>query len=138
MRRPILLDTCAAIWIMENEWMRQDAVDAIDDAFDRGERVFLSPITGWEIGIQAERGRFKSSYSPQRWLSLLLARPQIGLAELPPHVLLESSFLPGRMNGDPADRIIAATAREYGFTVMTRDRALLEYGRDGHLSVLEC
>ena len=36
------------------------------------------------------------------------------------------------------DRIIAATAREYGYTVITSDRALLEYGKDGYLSVLEC
>ena len=138
MTGPILLDTCAALWIMNNEWMRQSAVDAIDEASDRGERVFVSPITAWEVGKQAEKGKFKSSYSPQRWLSLLLARPGITVAEMPPHVLLESSHLPGDMNGDPADRIIAATAREYGYTVMTRDRALLAYGRDGYISVLEC
>ena len=134
----ILLDTCAALWIMDNDWMREDAINAIDQAFDRGEKVLVSPITGWEIGMQAEKGRFKSSYTPQRWLSLLLARPEVGLSELPPRVLLESSFLPGKLNRDPADRIIAATAREFGYTVMTRDKALLDYGREGHLSVLEC
>ena len=137
-RGPILLDTCAALWIMGNDWMEKAAVDAIDKAADRGERVFVSPITGWEIGIQAARGRFKSSYSPQRWLELLLARPQIAVAELPPHVLLESSLLPGKLVGDPADRIIAATAREYGFTVMTRDRALLDYAGEGYLTALAC
>jgi PIN domain nuclease of toxin-antitoxin system len=134
----ILLDTCATLWIMENDWMKESAVAAIDGAFDRGEKVFVSPITGWEIGMQAEKGRFKSSFTPQRWLNLLLARPEIGLADMPPRVLLESSFLPGILNRDPADRIIAATAREYGYTVMTRDKALLDYGREGHLSVLEC
>jgi PIN domain nuclease of toxin-antitoxin system len=36
------------------------------------------------------------------------------------------------------DRAIAATAREYGFTVMTRDRALLDYAAQGHLSALTC
>ncbi|HEY0282771.1 MAG TPA: type II toxin-antitoxin system VapC family toxin [Rhizomicrobium sp.] len=138
MKTPILLDTCAALWIMENAWMRQEAVNAIDEAFDRSEMVFISPITGWEVGLQAAKGRFKSSYSPQRWLSVLLARPQIALAELPAHVLLESSLLPGNLHKDPADRIIAATAREYGFTVMTRDRALLAYAADGYLSAVEC
>jgi PIN domain nuclease of toxin-antitoxin system len=51
---------------------------------------------------------------------------------------MESSFLPGSIHNDPADRIIAATAREYGFTVMTRDRALLAYAAEGHLSALAC
>jgi PIN domain nuclease of toxin-antitoxin system len=134
----ILLDTCAALWIMDNAWLRESAVDAIDEAFDRGEKVFVSPITGWEIGMAADKGRFKSSHTPQRWLSLLLDRREIELAQLPPQVLLESSFLPGKLNRDPADRIIAATAREYGFTVMTRDRVLLDYAAQGYLSAMEC
>jgi PIN domain nuclease of toxin-antitoxin system len=53
-------------------------------------------------------------------------------------VLLDSSFLPGTFHGDPADRIIAATAREHGFTVMTRDRLLLAYAAEGHLAALAC
>ncbi|HVU22198.1 MAG TPA: type II toxin-antitoxin system VapC family toxin [Rhizomicrobium sp.] len=134
----ILLDTCAALWIMENDWLKPEAVAAIDEAYDRREKVRVSPITGWEIGLSAARGRFRSSYTPQRWLEALLARPEIAVAEMPPHVLLESASLPGNLNRDPADRIIAATAREYGYTVMTRDKALLDYGKEGHLSVLEC
>ena len=34
--------------------------------------------------------------------------------------------------------IIAATAREYGCTLVTRDKPLLDYGREGHVSVLSC
>jgi PIN domain nuclease of toxin-antitoxin system len=47
-------------------------------------------------------------------------------------------FLPGALPADPADRIIAATAREYGFAVMTRDRALLAYADQGSLSAVTC
>jgi PIN domain nuclease of toxin-antitoxin system len=64
--------------------------------------------------------------------------PNVKLAELPPRVLLESSLLPGSPPRDPANRVIAATAREFGFTVMTRDRALLDYAREGYLSAIEC
>jgi len=60
------------------------------------------------------------------------------LADMPPEVLMESSFLGDLETNDPADRIIAATAREYGYTVVTSDAALLDYGKRGHLSVLEC
>jgi PIN domain nuclease of toxin-antitoxin system len=49
-------------------------------------------------------------------------------------ILIVSSFLPR----DPADCILAATAREYGATLVTRDRALLNYGRQGHISVVGC
>jgi PIN domain nuclease of toxin-antitoxin system len=64
--------------------------------------------------------------------------PDTALAELTPKVLMESSLLPGTLHSDPADRIIAATAREYGFTVMTRDRGLLAYANEGHMSAVEC
>jgi PIN domain nuclease of toxin-antitoxin system len=69
---------------------------------------------------------------------MLRTRPGITLCELTPDVLLGSWFLPGKLNRDPADRIIAATAREYGFTVITRDRALLDYAAQGHLAAIEC
>jgi PIN domain nuclease of toxin-antitoxin system len=138
MSQPILLDTCAAIYIMEKEPMRQTAIDAIDEAYDRGAKVFVSPITAWEAGMLASKGRFRSRYSPQRWWSLLIGQSQIALAELSAQVLLESSFLPGQIHRDPMDRALAATAREFGFTVMTRDAALLDYGQQGHLSVLAC
>ncbi len=138
MNAPILLDTCAALWIMENARIRPEAVEAIDNAFDRGEKIRVSPITGWEIGLLASKGRFKSSYSPQRWLECLLGRPEILLAELPAEVLLASSFLPGTPPQDLADRILAATAREYGLIVMTRDRFLLAYAAEGYLNTLEC
>jgi PIN domain nuclease of toxin-antitoxin system len=123
---------------MANDRMTPAAVDAIDEASDRREKVFVSPITAWEIGLKARKGKFRSQYSPQRWLTLLLALPQIVVAEMPPHILLDSSFLPGDLVGDPADRIIAATAREYGFVVITRDRALLDYAAQGHLAAIEC
>ena len=134
----LLLDTCAALWVLENAWLKPEAVDAIDRAHDRSRKVYVSPITAWEIGIMARKGRFRSSYSSRRWLEVLAERPEIAFAGMPPHVLMDSSFLPGALNSDPADRILVATAREYGFTLVTRDGDLLRYARDGHLSALEC
>jgi len=57
---------------------------------------------------------------------------------MPAELLIDSQSLPGDIHKDPYDRIIAATAREYGYTVVTRDRALLDYGKAGYLSVMPC
>jgi len=133
-----LLDTCAAMYLVADEPMAQLAVDAMDRSADRGVPLLVSPITAWEAGMQQGKGRFRSSLTPQRWFETLRTRPGIALCELTADVLLQSWFLPGTLNRDPADRIIAATAREYGYTVITRDRALLEYGNQGHLSVIAC
>jgi PIN domain nuclease of toxin-antitoxin system len=145
MNTSILLDTCAAIWLVEDAHLSDEAVEAVDAAFDRGEAIHVSPITAWEIGMLAARGRFKTTLSPQLWFRRLLGVPGVVLAELLPEVLIASSFLPdsslrdpaARLR-DPADRIIAATAREYGYTLITRDRVLLEYAEAGHIRALAC
>lgn len=138
MMPPILLDTCAAIWLVNNEPLKQSAIDAMDRSFDMGVPLRVSPISAWEVGNLGRVGRFKSVLSPQRWFERLQAIPSVQLCDLTGDILLGSSFLPGQIHKDPGDRIIAATAREYGYTVMTRDRALLDYAAQGHLSVLEC
>jgi PIN domain nuclease of toxin-antitoxin system len=126
------------MFLLANEPMAKAANEAMNKSVDAGVPLRVSPITAWEVGTLAQKGRFKSSLSPQRWFERLRSMPSIQLCELTSEVLMGSSFLPGDFHKDPADRIIAATAREYGYTVMTRDKALLDYGREGHLSVLEC
>jgi len=133
-----LLDTCAAMYLVAKEPMTKVATEAMDKSADLNVPLRVSPITAWEVGMLQGKGRFRSSLTPQRWFETLRTRPGIILCELTPDVLLQSWFLPGKINRDPADRIIAATAREYGFTVITRDRALLDYAEQGHLAVIEC
>ena len=60
------------------------------------------------------------------------------LAELGPRVLVASTELPEGMHRDPADRIIVATAREFGLRVVTRDRKILSYAEKGHVMAVAC
>jgi PIN domain nuclease of toxin-antitoxin system len=134
---PFLLDTCVCLWMMQGT-LSQKTADALTKAHNSTLPSYVSPITAWEIAVGARKGRFKSHLSPQRWFEALMTAPGLALADMAPDVLIASQLLPGEIHNDPADRIIAATARECGFTVVTRDGALLDYGRAGHLSVLEC
>jgi PIN domain nuclease of toxin-antitoxin system len=137
MSNPILLDTCACIWLMDDELPPQ-ALQLLTDAFNADQPSYVSPISAWEIGMLSRKGRLKSQLAPERWFSRLLSLQGLAPAEMPVPLLLQAGLLDGDLHGDPADRIIAATAREYGYTVMTRDRALLDYGRQGYLSVVAC
>src|ERR1700678_3610089 len=137
MNQPYLLDTCAALWIVAGE-LPQPIIDLLSDARRGGLLTYVSPITAWEVGTLARKGRFRSSYTPQRWFERLVSLPGVALAELSATTLMESSFLPGVFHADPADRINAPTAREFGFTVMTRDRPLLDYAAQGYLSAVAC
>jgi PIN domain nuclease of toxin-antitoxin system len=136
--QPLLLDTCAAIWIAEDEKLTLAALDVLSDTHEAGLPTYVSPITAWEIGMLASHDRIKLLTTPQRWFLRLLEMPTVRLADISPDLLIASSFLPGKPPRDPTDRIIAATARDYGCTLMTRDRALLDYGEQGHIRVVAC
>jgi len=135
---PLLLDTCAAIWLAEAETIAREATKILEEAYDAGTAVYVSPISAWEIGLLNSRGRLTILIKPQLWFQRLFDVLKFRLAEMPPQVLIASSFLPGEPPRDPADRIIAATAREYGYVLMTRDRALLAYAEQGHIQAVVC
>ena len=134
---PLLLDTNAAIWLSRDE-LKASASEKLDEAARTGVATYLSPITAWEIGQLVSRSRLSLSVTPQRWFARILAMPNVHLAELSPDILIASSFLPGKPPRDPADRILLATARDLGATLITRDRLLLKYGEDGQVSTMAC
>jgi PIN domain nuclease of toxin-antitoxin system len=135
---PLLLDTHAAIWITEDQPIAPAAVKAVDAAYQAGSTVFVSAISAWEIGLLVSRNRLSLVARPERWFQRLLAIPGIRLADLSTDILIASSFLPGDPPRDPADRIILATARDLGLTLITRDHLLLKYGESGQVSTIAC
>jgi PIN domain nuclease of toxin-antitoxin system len=134
----LLLDTCALIWLGTDEPVAGGAVAAMNDAFSEGETVWISPISAWEIGTLAARGRLALSTSPQTWFRKALAHAGLALCPLEADVLIDSSFLPGTPPRDPADRIVIATARALELRVITRDRAILAYAEAGHVAAIAC
>lgn len=134
----LLLDTCAAIWITENEQLSDEAVDAMDNAHRRGRKVYVSPITAWERALLATSGRLRSPLSPLAWFERLMRDANLTLAALTPSVLVDAWFLPGRLHGDPADRILIATARALDLMLVTRDGLILTYADQGHVRTLAC
>jgi len=135
---PLLLDTHAAIWITEDRPLASAAVAALDAAYQAGSLVLVSAITAWEVGLLVARNRIRLVAKPEHWFQRLLAIPGRRLAELSPDILIASSFLPGEPPRDPADRILLATARDLGATLITRDRLLLRYGEEGQVSTIAC
>jgi PIN domain nuclease of toxin-antitoxin system len=136
--QPLLLDTCAIIWIAQGEQLSARSIEIMRAALEAGSHTYVSPISAWEIGLLVARKRLQMTATPERWFSAVLAQPSMMLADMAPDLLIASSFLPGKPPRDPADRIVAATARDLGATLITRDRVLLDYGKQGHLNVVAC
>jgi PIN domain nuclease of toxin-antitoxin system len=134
----LLLDTHTAIWLVANERIERAAEEAINTVHETNGALLVSPITAWEVGLLVSLKRVDLFATPQRWFARLLSIPNVRPAELSPDILIASSFLPGKPPRDPADRILLATARDLGATLITRDRLLLKYGEDGHASTIAC
>ena len=102
------------------------------------ESISISPISAWELGLLSARGKLPATQSAANLFAELLAVPGVKVEALSPGVLIDSSFLPGQLHRDPADRILIATARALDLTLVTRDDAILEYADRGHVRALRC
>jgi PIN domain nuclease of toxin-antitoxin system len=123
----ILLDTHAAIWSAEGT-IRSAAARVIDAAAQRAE-LLLSPISAWEIGMLANRGRLRLRQGASEFIREIFAHPGTVTATITAEIALEAAGLRPALTGDPVDRILIATAIAYGAQLMTRDRAIQEYAK---------
>ena len=135
----VLLDTCAAIWLTNGDPMSAESLAAIRAASRVGE-VYVSPVSAWEVGMlsAAVANAVRFDPDPQEWFAALLAQPGVCQTPLSPEAAIESSFLPGRLHADPADRLLVATARRLNVPLVTRDTKLRRYGRMGHVGIVAC
>ena len=136
MDRPVLLDTHVWVWLMEGRpGVRPEAIQLMERA---GEESFLRVcvISAWEIGMLEAGGRLRFDISCEEWVEQAFGLPGLSLVPLTPSICVRSSRLPGVFHGDPADRIIVATARELGAVLLTRDDPILQYAAQGHVRAL--
>lgn len=117
--------------------MAPAALQALADADQEAGGLAVSPITAWEVGQLVAKGRLVLPLEPAAWFEAALDAG-IALVDMPPSLLIAASFLPGVALRDPADRIIVATARAFGFRIMTRDRLLLDFAAAGHAHAIAC
>lgn len=136
--RPVLLDTCAAIWLMNGDPMSAASRASVTAAQAGNLGVYVSPMTAWEIATLVSKNRLQLTLAAEAWFDALLGFAGVRLAAMPPGVLIASARLPGKPPKDPVDRIIAATGRAFGYAVITRDGELTRYAKDGHIDVIAC
>jgi PIN domain nuclease of toxin-antitoxin system len=134
----LLLDTHIWLWYAQGntERLPPASVKKLDQA-RRQDGLRISAISIWEIGIQHGKGRVQLSAPLRDWVAGALSPVGVSLVSLDADIAAESTLLPGKPHGDPADRFLIASARIQGLVLATRDEAILEYGSAGHVRVLE-
>ncbi len=141
MRMPteLLLDTHCWVWFQfgTEEKLSRSTYRQIERAIWAG-RCAVSIVSVWEVGLLVGKNRLQLYMPVDKWIAQALALPGLRLEPLSVEAALESSSLPGAFHGDPADRMLVATARHRNATFVTADTAILEYGEQGYLATLEC
>jgi PIN domain nuclease of toxin-antitoxin system len=138
----VLLDTCAVIWLANGDPLANSAAAAILHA-GSADGIFVSPVSAWEVGLLSKprTGRnvaVRFTPDPKTWFARVMAHPGLREASLTSEIAIDASFLPGELHGDPADRMIVTSARHLGVPIVTRDRRIIAYGRDGRVRVIPC
>jgi PIN domain nuclease of toxin-antitoxin system len=125
----LLLDTHILIWwLMDEPRLNRAQVQAIDRANALGERLGVSAISFWEIAKLIQRGRLKLPRSLDQLFDEIESHPDVQLLALTPRISIESTRLGAGFHPDPADQIIAATARVHGLRLVTADERIRDSG----------
>ncbi len=120
----MLLDTHVLVWYRGGESkLGRRARSAVDLAVSSGEAA-VSAITFWELAMLVAKGRMSLPDDVRRWRRLNLGQ---GVSEIPVdgEIGARAGSLAG-LHGDPADRIIVATAME-GHRLVTADQRILDW-----------
>jgi len=87
--------------------------------------AIVSAISQWEVSMLAMKGRINLMPDEESWFSANL-EPPVSLAQLTAEISTASCRLP-EFHGDPADRIIVATAITLGIPLITADEKIIRW-----------
>jgi PIN domain nuclease of toxin-antitoxin system len=120
----VLLDTHILIhWLADPKRLSRNQLRILDGAVRRSQQVAISAITLLEVAVLADRIS-GMKLSIDELFDRLETNPVFRILPLTIEIARETSFL-GSLR-DPADRVIAATARVHGLRLLTSDRRIVE------------
>lgn len=121
----ILLDTHVLLWWFEETERLSEVQRGILNGVASTSSLLISDITLWEIATLHELGRIRLRIPLRDWLERATAPPLVRRLGISPSVAAEVAQLPTDFHRDPADRILVATARVHGASLMTRDQRII-------------
>jgi PIN domain nuclease of toxin-antitoxin system len=126
----VLLDTHVVHWwSAEPERVSSPARKALEAA----DELVVATISWYELAWLARHERIAVTVPIRSWLDGLAA--QLRTIGVTPAVADAAVALPAAFPGDPADRLIYATAIEHGLELVTKDRAIRDHDRPSSLTV---
>jgi PIN domain nuclease of toxin-antitoxin system len=117
----ILLDTHVWLWWLSGSpRIKSRESKALDDLAAR-ELPFIAAISIWEAEMLVSHGRLVLNEPFDPWIHRMSATDTIRVLPLDADVVSSLHALPSSFHGDPADRLIVATARTHALALATHD-----------------
>lgn len=123
-----LLDTHVLIWWFSDRPRLSPGQQQVLESASPESPLVVSEISLWEVATLHGLGRIRLTVPLQEWLERATAAPLVRRQGISPAIAAESAVLPDSFHRDPADRILVATARVLGATLLTQDRRIAESG----------
>jgi PIN domain nuclease of toxin-antitoxin system len=128
--RAVLLDTHVVHWwSAEPQRVSKPAREALDGA----DELVVAAISWFELAWLAKHERITVNIPVRSWLDGLAI--QLRTIGVTPAIADTAVSLPSSFPGDPADRLIYATAIELDLRLVTKDRAMLDHAHPRSLAV---
>ena len=120
----IVLDTHVLVWwLAEPTRLSSRAHRAVARAAGAN-AVVISTISLFEISTLLRRGRLRLQIDAERWVAALRSLPELVIEPISAEIAWLAGVFGGTVPGDPADRIITATAQVLGARLVSADEAL--------------
>jgi PIN domain nuclease of toxin-antitoxin system len=122
----LLLDTHVLLWwLSDPDRLSPAQRDAVARVHAESP-LLVSDISLWEVAMLHNLGRIRLTIPLREWLGKAAAPPLVRRHGISPAIAAEVAALPDSFHRDPADRILVATARVLGATLLTQDRRIVE------------
>ena len=121
-----LLDTHVLIWWLNDPDRLSPGQREVVGAAGPEAPLLVSDISLWEVAMLHGLGRIRLAVPLREWLDKATAPPLVRRQGISPAIAAEVAALPDSFHRDPADRILVATARVLGATLLTQDRRIVD------------
>lgn len=121
----VLLDTHVLLWWQaESAHLSKKARKLIEEASNR----LVSPVSFWEIAMLIEKGRVELDRPTAVWVNDFLSTDRVAVAELTSAIAVAAGEI-SAFHGDPADRMIVASAMAVAVPLVTKDKKIRDWAR---------